>query len=146
MAKGYLLLKQASAEMAKEKPDLKVAFNFLQRAASQKNAEALYALGTWYLFGTFVKKAPSEAVKYFLQAIEGNNSNAFYDLAVCYEEGVGIKKNKKAAFDCYLNAALLGDKQSLYEVGRCYYYGIGISKNLDLAEIWLKHAELNGIN
>ena len=145
MGKGDIILRKALAEMEKETPDLKVAFDLLQTAAHQKNCEALYAIGTWYLFGRFVKKDPSEAVKYFLQAIEGNNSSAYYDLAVCYEEGVGIRKNKKAAFECYLNAALLGDKQSLYQVGRCYYYGIGVSKNMSIADIWLRHAEINGI-
>jgi uncharacterized protein len=139
------LMSKFLAEMRKENPDLKVAFDLLQTAARQKNSEALYAIGTWHLFGKFVKKDPSEAVKYFLQAIEGNRSDAYYDLGVCYEKGVGIRKNKKAAFECYLNAALLGDKQALYEVGRCYFYGIGASKNMHVGEIWLKHAELNGI-
>jgi TPR repeat protein len=139
------LMSEFLAEMQKEKPDLKVAFDLLQTAARENNSVALYAIGTWYLFGRYVKKNPSEAVKYFLQAIEGNNSDAYYDLAVCYEKGVGIKKNKKAAFECYLNAALLGDKQSLYAVGRCYFYGIGAPKNMHIGEIWLKHAELNGI-
>jgi len=139
------LMSEFLAEMQKEKPDLKAAFDLLQIAAHQKNPIALYAIGTWYLFGRYVKKKPSEAVKYFLQAIEGNNSDAYYDLAVCYEKGVGIKRNKKAAFECYLNAALLGDKQSLYAVGRCYFYGIGTPKNMHIGEIWLKHAELNGI-
>ncbi len=145
MAKGDITLKKALAEMEKEKPDLKVAFDFLERSAREKNPEALYAIGTWYLFGRFVKKNPSEAVQYFLKSITGNNSNAYYDLGVCYEKGVGIKKNLKSAFECYLNAALLGDKQSLYHVGRCYYYGIGIPKNISIGNIWLKHAELNGI-
>jgi len=145
MAKGSNLLKQALVEMEKEKPDLKIAFGLLERSAKRKNPEALYAIGTWYLFGRFVKKNPSEAVHYFLKSIEGNNSSAYYDLAVCYEEGVGVKKNYRAAFESYLNAALLGDKQSLYEVGRCYYYGVGISKNISIANIWLKHAEINGI-
>ncbi len=138
-------MRKALAEMEKETPDLKVAFDFLERSAKRNNSEALYAIGTWYLFGRYVKKDRSEAVKYFLLAIEGNNSSAYYDLGVCYEEGVGIRKDKKAAFECYLNAALLGDKQSLYEVGRCYFYGIGTSKNMHVGEIWLKHAELNGI-
>lgn len=145
MGSGDIILRKALAEMEKEKPDLKVAFDFLERAAKVENPEALYAIGTWYLFGRFVKKNPSEAVRYFLKAIEGNNSNAYSDLAVCYEKGVGIKKNYRAAFDCYLNAALLGDKQALYEVGRCYYYGIGVSKNIRIGTIWLKHAEFNGI-
>lgn len=145
MPKGNVLLKKALVEMEKEKPDLKVAFGFLERAAKTGNPEALYAIGTWYLFGRFVKKKPSEAVQYFLKSIEGNNSNAYYDLGVCYEKGVGIEKSHKSAFECYLNAALLGDKQSLYEVGRCYYYGIGVSKSIRIGEIWLKHAKRNGI-
>ncbi len=145
MKKGNILLRKALIEMEKEEPDLKVAFDFLERSARRNNPEALYAIGTWYLFGRFVKKNPSEAVRYFLKSIEGNNSSAYYDLAVCYEKGVGIKKNYKAAFECYLNAALLGDKQATYEVGRCYYYGIGIAKNISVGNIWLKHAKANGI-
>ncbi len=145
MGKGDIILRKALAEMEKETPDLKVAFDFLERSAKKNNPEALYAIGTWYLFGRFVKKNPSEAVRYFLKSIEGNNSSAYYDLAVCYEEGVGVKKSYKSALECYLNAALLGDKQSLYEIGRCYYYGIGTPQNINIANIWLKHAELNGI-
>ena len=105
----------------------------------------MYAIGTWYLFGKFVKRDPFLAVEYFLRAIEGNNSSAYLDLAICYEKGVGVKKNYKRAFVCYLNAALLGDKQSLYEVGRCYYYGIGVSKNINISSTWFKHAKQNGI-
>ena len=144
--KGENMLRKALAEMEKESPNLKITFDLLNESAKAQNPEALYALGTWHLHGRFVKKKPEEAVNYFLKSIEGNNSNAYYDLAVCYEKGVGVKKNYKAAFDCYLNAALLGDKQSLYEVGRCYYYGIGVIKNISISKIWIKHAELNGIN
>ncbi|MBS1668372.1 MAG: sel1 repeat family protein [Bacteroidetes bacterium] len=145
MGNGGILLKKALAEMEKEEPNMKIAFEFLSASAKAQNPEALYALGTWYLHGRFVKKKPVEAVRYFLKSIEGNNSSAYYDLAVCYEKGIGIKKNYRAAFKCYINAALSGDKQALYEVGRCYYYGIGTPKNIDISTIWLKHAELNGV-
>lgn len=145
MGKGKLLLGKALNEMEKGQPDLKKAFELLCKSADQNNYEALYALGTWYLHGKYVKRNFSIAIKYFLKSAEGNNSNAYYDLAICYEKGVTGKKNYKAAFECYLNAALLGDKQSMYEVGRFYYYGIGISKNISIANIWLKHAEINGI-
>jgi uncharacterized protein len=146
MAQGDVLMRKAFIEMQKEKPDFRFAFELLTKASKKGNSEALYAIGTWYLHGTFVKKAPKLAVDYFLKSIGGNHCNAYYDLAVCYEEGVGIKKDYKRAFECYLNAALLGDKQSLYEIGRCYYYGVGIPKNIPVAEVWLKHAEINGIN
>jgi TPR repeat protein len=145
MNNGNTLLNAALKEMKKERPDLKVVYELLNKAAKKNNGEALYAIGTWYLFGRHVKKNPHEAVIYFLKAAEQNNSDAFFDLGICYEKGTGIKKNNKAAFRCYLNAALLGDKQALYEIGRCFYYGIGISKNITVAQIWLKHAKTHRI-
>lgn len=131
--------------MEQFEPDIRLVFELLTKSANLGNAEALYAIGTWYLRGRFVKKAPATAVGYLLKAAEGNHAPAYYDLAVCYEKGVGIQKDHKKAFSCYLNAALFGDKQSLYEVGRCFYYGVGIPKNLSVANIWLKHARINGI-
>ena len=145
MTKGDTLLKRALKEMEKDKPDKEKAFAHLNESAIENNYEAMYALGTWYLHGIYVRKNKSMAVDYFVKSIVGNNKNAFYDLAVCYEKGTGIKMNKKKAFECYLNAALLGEKQSLYEVGRCYYHGIGISKNETIGLIWIKQAKLNGI-
>jgi uncharacterized protein len=49
MAKGERMLKKALVEMEKDKPDLKIAFDFLNKSAKAQNSEALYALGTWYL-------------------------------------------------------------------------------------------------
>ncbi len=132
--------------MKKDTPDLEKSFTWLVKAAKNNDAEALYALGTWYLHGRHVKKNPRLAVQYFQKAITGNYKEAFYDLGVCFEKGVGTNKDKWQAFECYLRAALLGDKQSIYEVGRCYYYGIGILKNLDVAEIWLERAKNLGIS
>jgi TPR repeat protein len=145
MTKGDTLLKRALKELKKDKPNIKNAFLLLEESALQNNYEALYAIGTWYLHGKYVKKNRNLAVKYFIRAIEGNNRNAFFDLAVCYEKGTGVKMSNKKAFECYLNAALLGDRQAIYEVGRCYYYGIGISKNMRIGLIWIQNANLNGI-
>jgi uncharacterized protein len=78
MAKGEINLKKALHEMEKQSPDLKKAFEFLERSAIENNYEALYAIGSWYLTGRLVKKNPFLAVEYFLRSIEGNNSNAFF--------------------------------------------------------------------
>jgi len=145
MTKGIVSLRKAFAEMQREQPNLQIVFNLLNQSADKGNAEAKYAIGTWYLHGRFEEKNPFLAVEYFLNSIAGNNSNAYFDLAVCYENGEGVKKSLKKAFECYLNAALLGDSQAIYEVGRCYHYGIGISKNEGIANIWLKQAEEKGI-
>ena len=145
MRKGNLLLRKAHTEMKKEPANLEMAFNYLSKSAQENNHEAMYAIGTWYLHGRFVKKNYPLAIEYFLKAAMGDNSDAYFDLAVCYEKGTIGKKNFKAAFECFLRAALLGDKQALFEVGRCYYYGIGIPKNVNIGNVWLKHAEKNGI-
>lgn len=146
MAAGDLLVRKALNEARKKAGDLKQGYQLLEKAALKGNGEALYAIGTWYLHGKYLKKNSSIAVQYFLKSSEKNNLSAFYDLAVCFEKGVGVKKNKRKAFEHYLNAALLGDKQSIYEVGRCCYYGIGIVKDLGIAGIWLRNAELHGIS
>ena len=106
---------------------------------------AIYALGTWYLFGKFVEKDLGKAFESFLKASNDNHPEACFDLAKCYEEGIGVNKNLNNAFESYLKAALLGDKQALYEVGRCYYYGIGVKKDARLATLWLDIASYNGI-
>ncbi|KIC91310.1 hypothetical protein OI18_22405 [Flavihumibacter solisilvae] len=98
-------------------------------------------MGTWYLFGRYVKKSYVQAVKYLKKAALLNFREAFYDLAVCYELGEGVKKNEKKAFEYYLKAALMGNKTAIHEVGRCYYYGIGIEKNRAISKIWIKQSE-----
>lgn len=146
MVPGELLVKKALNEAKKKKPDLARVYPLLEKAALMGNGEALYAIGTWYLFGKYLKKNTKKAAQYFLMAGEKGHPAALYDLAVCYEKGVGVKKNGKKAFEYYLQAALSGDKEAIYDVGRCYYYGIGIGKNLKIANIWLRNAELHGVS
>jgi TPR repeat protein len=141
MANDDVFLEKAWAEMRKERPDLRKAFALLEKSADNLNPEALYAIGTWYLYGRHVNKNPKVAVQYFMKSSEGNNCHAYFDLAVCYEKGVGLKRDLKQAFLNYLKSSLLGDRKAFNEVGRCYYYGIGINKNVEIGKIWLSHAK-----
>lgn len=140
-----IFLNKALVEMRKKSPNLEKAFIWLQKAEKNDDPEAIYALGTWYLHGRFVKKNPATAIQYFLRASQNDYKEAFFDLAICYEKGIGVKKNLKKSFECYLQAALIGDIQGIYEVGRCYYYGIGIGKNVRIATIWLNLARRKGV-
>jgi uncharacterized protein len=137
---------KALREMSKKTPKLERVFLLLEESSKDGNPSATYALGTWYLYGRFVRKNINKAVKLFRQAAKDKEPNAIYDLAVCYEKGVGLKLNLKLAMENYMRAVLYGDKQSIYEVGRCYYYGIGINKDRRLAWIWLDRAKELGIN
>ena len=140
MKKNIKPYEEALTEISKDNPDAEKVTFLLEKASTEGDARATYALGTWYLYGKHVKKNINKAVKLFRQAAKSDEPSALYDLAVCYETGNGVKKNLKLAMEHYMRASLCGDKQSIYEVGRCYYYGIGIEKNRKLAWIWLDHA------
>jgi len=144
MSAGSNYLKRALALVKTKGYDPVVALDLLQKADQAGNAEATYALGTWYLFGKHVKKNHRTAAQYLERASDRNYASAAYDLAVSYEKGAGVPKDKHEAFRLYMKAARLGDTQAAYEVGRCFYWGIGTAKDRSVAEVWFDgfdHAE-----
>ena len=139
------LYDKALSEMSKKNPNKEKVFKWLTQSMEGGNAEASYALATWYLHGEYVEKDISKATILLKRAVDKNIPNACYDLAISYEKSCGVSKDLKKAFELYVRAALYGDSQSFYEVGRCYYHGIGVEKNESLADIWLEKAENLGI-
>lgn len=136
------LYRLAYQEATKRHPDYNHAADFLIQAAGLQNAEAIYALATWYLFGRSpIKKDLRRAIELLLAAVRLGNKDAMYDLAVSYERGKGVEKDLHQAFMLYRRAARLGDKKSTFEVGRCLYYGIGVELNRRTAAHWLDKAE-----
>jgi len=128
--------------MRKKKPDVKKALKLLQQAYKLHDAGAAYALATWYLHGTHVRKNLKKGTTLLKEAVSRENiPSALYDLAVSYEKGTGTNKSLKKAYTYYLQAALWGEKDAFYEVGRCLYHGIGIKRDKSLANIWLDRAE-----
>ena len=128
---------QALREMKKMRPDVAIAKGLLERARMKGDLRASYALGTWYLHGTGVRRNISKAVALLREGARGGVPSASFDLAVCFEQGVGVSINPRSAFRCFLEAALRGDTGALYEVGRCLYYGIGVVRDTRVAWIWL---------
>lgn len=131
----------ALAEAQKDGYDVALVLKLLNQAIEEDSSDAMYALATWYLHGTNVKRSYKKAVALLKKAAENYHASALYDLAVCYEKGKGVSASDKKAFRLYLKASLYGDEQSYYEVGRCYYYGIGVKKDRKIADIWLEKAE-----
>ena len=146
LVKNSRTYEAALREMRKKKPDTKRALKLLQQAMSKGDSTAAYALATWHLHGTHVKKDMTKGVVLLRQAAEENVSEALFDLAVCYEKGAGARKNEKKAYELYLRAAIWGDRQSYYEVGRCLYYGVGVMRNKITANFWLDRAKSFGIS
>lgn len=113
----------------------------LKKADELGNAEAAYAVGTWYLFGKHVRKNYRTAVEYLQRATERGWANAAFDLAVCHEKGAGVPKDKAEAFSLYMKAARMGNQQAAYEVGRCFYWVIGTTKNISAAGVWFEGSD-----
>jgi len=114
------------------------AFTLLEKAAEAGHAEAIYAIGTWYLSGDFVRKNFRQAIAYLQRASDLGHAAATYDLAVSYEKGKGVERDRSKAFSLYMKAALAGDGQATYEVGRCFWWGIGTARDRQAAEVWYK--------
>jgi uncharacterized protein len=109
----------------------------LSKAASAGDAQATYALATWYLHGKFLEKDIVKATAMLKTSARANVPDANFDLAVSYETGVGVARNERMAAKLYLRAALLGSLGAGESVGRCLYHGIGFVKDRVQARVWL---------
>lgn len=138
---GNTHLKRALALAKTKDHDPDEVLALLKKADELGNAEAAYAIGTWYLFGKHVRKNFRTAVEHLQRAAARGWPNAAFDLAVCYEKGAGVPKDKAEAFTLYMKAARRGDPQAAYEVGRCFYWGIGTTKNVRAAEVWFEGSD-----
>lgn len=141
--KGRSEYKRALDEARGKSPDLNLVLDLLKRSIAKGNADATYALATWYLFGKGVRRDYRKAAELLKQCAD-SVAGASYDLAVCYEKGKGVDKNMMLAFEYYMRSAFLGDAQGYFEVGRCFFYGIGTERNRRVGDLWVKEAETRG--
>lgn len=139
------LYDQALSLAVNSTPDVDRILALLTEASSARDPRATYALATWYLHGTNVRKNIKKAALLLEEASAQGNREAMFDLAVCYKKGRGREKDLRRAFLLYLESALSGDNQALYEVYRCYWYGIGVERDRELAIIWRRRAEAVGV-
>jgi len=113
-------------QLAYEQPDnLKGPYELLLKAIKVGNADAAYAVSSWYYFGKYLSKDLTKAVELLQLAAEQHHPKACLHLAMCHEKGEGTKKDEAKAFEYYLCGALTGDKECMQEVGRFYWYGLG---------------------
>ncbi len=139
--KGDAIYKRALKLASQNDSNKEFVFELLMKSYNLGNYKAAYAIGTWYLFGEYVKKNFATAFTYLKYAADGGVADACIDLAVSYETGKGVKKDKHQAFIYYLKAFFLGHKKASYEVGRHYYYGLSVPKNIEIAKVWLNLTE-----
>ncbi len=70
------------------------------------------SLGIMYMNGRGVPQSDSEAVGWFLKAVEGGDGGGQLLLAGAYEHGRGIPKNTRTALFWYQKAAQQGFDQA----------------------------------
>ena len=85
-AEGQELLAVASVAAG----DVAGAFKWMEMAARQGKATAIYQLGLYLMRGMGCTADPSKAVTYFRSAAELGDERAMYDFGRCLSEGYGI--------------------------------------------------------
>ncbi|MES0863756.1 hypothetical protein ABLN87_15510 [Ruegeria sp. SCPT10] len=130
---------EIARKLEQEGGDSEEILSLLLEAANLGDAEAIYAIGTFYLHGKYLDKDVSKGVRFIARAAKKNWAAAAFDLGVAYETGDFVEKDLSEAFQNYLRAMMLGDLSGAEEVCRCLYYGIGTAKNQELYD------DLNGV-
>jgi TPR repeat protein len=115
-----------------------------EKLAKIGDATAQFNLGLDFLNGTFQKKDPQEAFKWFLKSAEQGYVGAEHNLGWMCDNGVGTEKNSKEAAKWYEMAANQGDAQAQNIIGQMYSEGDGVEKSDALAAKWYKKAVAQG--
>lgn len=132
---------RALREMQKPSPNGERAVGHLEAASRAGDVRADYALGTWYLHGSNVRRSVNKGFRMIAKAARAGIPEALFDLAVCCETGLGTRTSVRRAATLYVRAALLGDPEAPFEVGRMLYHGIGLARDRAQARVWLDFAE-----
>ncbi|GET58675.1 kinase-like domain-containing protein [Rhizophagus irregularis DAOM 181602=DAOM 197198] len=101
------------------KKDLKKAFYWYEKAASNGNIIAIWNLGLCYENGIGVEKDYNEAFKLYKQLAEEGDLDGLAMLGYCYSYGIGTNINKQKAFELYQKSANLGDETAQYSIAKC---------------------------
>jgi TPR repeat protein len=114
----------------------KQAVLWYKRAATNKSAEASFALGVLYEQGKGVPTNYSSAIRWFTTAAKNGHIGAQFNLANMFSKGAGSRPNQPLASYWYERAAEQGDSEAAYNTGNRYGKGIGVQSNLGLAYTW----------
>ena len=112
----------------------------VEEEAKKGDPAAQFNLGLDFLNGTFQKKDPQEAFKWFLKSAEQGNVSAEHNLGWMFDNGVGVEKNSAEAAKWYEKAANQGDAQAQNIIGQMYSEGDGVEKSDARAAKWYKKA------
>ena len=128
--------------------DIDKAIEWLNKAAEQDNADALYQLGYIYSNEEYSCFDTEKAYDYYARALdsyiraEGENSNATaeYRIGRMYINGMGTERNLEEGVKWLEQAALNNNGEAAYQLYNLYSKGEGIEANPERAMKFLEIA------
>ncbi|MCU7929116.1 MAG: sel1 repeat family protein [Candidatus Thiodiazotropha sp. (ex Dulcina madagascariensis)] len=120
------------------------AIKYYETAASLGQAEAMTALGVYYINDALDAPNFRKAIPYYQQAANLGEPNAFHNLGVCYSNGSGVERNDSKAYALFLAAAKLDHEEAQFKVGWSLANGAGTTEDIKKAKVWLRKAAESG--
>lgn len=127
---AYFLLGFASRNGLGMPKDERLAFNYMDTAASMGNTSAMMGLGQFYANGAVVPRDTVKAVEWYERAAAAGSTRAMMQLAGSYRQGITAPLNPQRAVEYYRMAADRGNLDALCRLGLCYELGEGVEKDL----------------
>ncbi len=117
----------------------------LERAAEQKQPDALSDLGQVLLAGKLVAADPERAVLMLERGAAAGSTDAAYQLAEIYAMGVHQPKDDAKALALYRQAAKGGSPVAMFNVGAYLANGRGVARDYTEAFAWVLVAKKYGV-
>ena len=103
---------------ARDAESLRQGVDYLQRAAEQNDAEAIYLLATMTAAGSGVPQSDVEAFLQMKRAADLGFAEAQFALGTMYFEGLGTAPDQVAALASFRRAADGGNKEAMFTAAR----------------------------
>lgn len=119
------------------------AVKYYEIAAALGQAEAMTALGVYYIEDATDAPNYEKAIPYYQQAANLGEPNALHNLGVCFSDGSGVERSDSKAYALFLAAAKLGHDEAQFKVGWSLANGVGTKVDIKEARAWLHQAADN---
>ncbi len=114
----------------------------LEELVKQGDADAMYELGHYYLYGQKgLLENYEKAKELFEEAVNLGDARAMNILGYIYEHEFGVPQDYEKAKELYEKAANLGDTSAMNKLGYMYEHGEGVPQDYEKAKELYEKAE-----
>lgn len=126
-------LLETAVDLDGRSPDWREPREWLEKAAGQGNAEALYALVLYNDEGRAGERNPTRGTELCVQAAKAGSILGMNEMGVRYQKGTGIRQDNVAAVGWFALACQHGLPAAYVNLGNCYEVGNGVLQDYDKA-------------